>query len=327
MWPELVEVARWTPSPHNMQPWKVRVGSPIEAELLYDAARLLPVTDPDGAFMTVALGMFVETLAVAAHERGYELDVALVGDVRPRASGLQQFARLQLVERTVAEPLQARLALQRRTSRLPYDGRPVEPRVLDELTGVAAAFGHRLSWSSDTGLVHWVLDLNRETLFFDLTDAVARGEVGGWLRFSAAEAASRRDGFSPAALGFPGWLLRAYFAGARAFDLPGLRRASRELYGRTMRGTRTVGWLAGPWRGRDDWVAAGRMLARLWLTMTRHGVVLHPFGSVITNPRANERLRSRIEVPEGTLWLVFRAGYSAVPPRSHRLEPSEVLVG
>ena len=52
-----------------------------------------------------------------------------------------------------------------------------------------------------------VIDLNRETLFHDLTDERARREVGSWLRFSGRSAAETGDGFSPAALGFPGWLL------------------------------------------------------------------------------------------------------------------------
>jgi hypothetical protein len=326
MWNDLIEVARWTPSPHNMQPWKLRVASAVEAELLYDPARLLPETDSDGAFMTVALGMFVETLAIAAHEQGRELEVEIIGDVQPRATGLQTLGRLRLVEQSVPDALSTRLVLDRRTSRVPYDGRPVEAAVRDELAGIATGYAHRLEWSSEPELVRWLLELNRETLFFDLTDPVARREVGAWLRFSAAEAAARRDGFSPAALGFPGWLLRAYFSAARAFELPGPRHAVRRLYDRTMRGTTTVGWLSGPWEERDDWIAAGRMLARLWLTMTKHGLVLHPFGSVITNAGANAQLRSRIEAPHGTLWLVFRAGHSMVPPRSYRLELPEVLI-
>ncbi len=60
----------------------MRIVSTDEAELLYDPARLLPETDSDGAFMTVALGMFVETLAIAAHERRRELEVEMVADLR-----------------------------------------------------------------------------------------------------------------------------------------------------------------------------------------------------------------------------------------------------
>src|SRR2546423_15372818 len=109
MWNDLVEVARWTPSPHNMQPWKLHVISATESELLYDPARLLPETDSDGAFMTVALGMFVETLAIAAHAHGRELQVDFVADVHPRATGLETLGRLRLIEQDVPETLPTRL--------------------------------------------------------------------------------------------------------------------------------------------------------------------------------------------------------------------------
>ena len=70
------------------------------------------------------------------------------------------------------------------------------------------------------------------------------------------------------------------------------------------------------------------MLMRLWLTLEREGVQLHPFGSIITNARANARLRERIHVGDGETppWLIVRLGYSAEPPRSHRLRADELLV-
>src|SRR5918992_215188 len=130
-WPDLLDLARWAPSPHNIQPWRLRPLGDRDAELLCASNRLLPETDPTGRFSYVGLGSFVETLAIAAR-----------------------------------------------------------------------AGGHTLTCSSDPALVDFVLDLNRETLFFDLTDPNARREVGGWLRFSRRSAERSRDGFSPAALGF-----------------------------------------------------------------------------------------------------------------------------
>src|SRR6266516_5984060 len=74
-WNELLSIARWAPSPHNIQSWRVRPLSATEAELHVDPARKLPVTDPGGRFVAVGLGVFVETVAVAAHALGFELDV------------------------------------------------------------------------------------------------------------------------------------------------------------------------------------------------------------------------------------------------------------
>jgi hypothetical protein len=331
IWVDLVDDARWAPSPHNLQSWLVRVRGPTDAELLYDPARALPQTDPLGRFVTVGLGVFVESLALAAASRGLALAVTYEGArIDAGARRPAPFAGLSLAPADVGEPLPVSLLRERRTSRLPYDGRAVPERVLEELRTLARSGGHELRWSSDRTLVNEILALNEETLFFDMTDATARREVGRWLRFSAAEAAQRGDGFSPAALGFPGPLLNLFFRAHRLAELPGVRDAVHGLYRRTMRGTPTIAWLQGPFEQPEDWLATGRLLQRLWLTLTKHGVRLHPFGSIVTNADANacahELLDLRPAPEAGTFWLAARLGYSAEPPRSHRLETEQLLV-
>lgn len=321
-WLELLDDARWAPSPHNIQPWQLRIHDQATAELHCPPERLLPDTDPAGLFTSVGIGCFVECLAVAAAARSFELVTTVTG---APPGGHDAVLALRLAD---GEPdaLDAGLLHRRRTSRLPYDGRPVPTDLLEELDEVAGTYGHGWFASSDRELVEWMVELNRETLFLDMADPVARTEVGRWLRFGAADAERRADGFSPAQLGFPGWLLRLFFRRHRLFALPGVRHLAHALYGRTMRGTRTVAWLRGPFATLEDGLAAGRMLMRLWLTMTRDGVQLHPFGSIITNAEANARLQERIGAGEGTLWLAMRMGYSEEPPRSHRREAHELLV-
>jgi hypothetical protein len=325
-WRSLLETARWAPSPHNIQPWRLRVASETEAELLYDPTRLLPETDPTGRFTMVGLGIFVECLAIAARAEGVELDARFRYEpLDPTADGLVPLATLSLAPLGAAEALTPDLVLRRRTSRLPFDGTAVDEALLAELVALAGGWDQTLTASSDPEFVRFVLELNRDTLFYDLADDRARREVGRWLRFSASEAARRPDGFSPAALGFPGWLLYVFFRGHRLLELPLLRSVIRSLYFRTTSGTRTVAWLRGPFERPEDWIPAGRMLARLWLTLTAHGVQLHPFGSIITNERAFARLQERIPAGEGVPWLIVRLGYSAEPPRSHRLSAQELL--
>src|SRR5919198_3454871 len=295
MWNELIDLARWAPSPHNIQPWRMRIVSKSEAHILYDPARLLPETDPTGRFSVVGLGIFLETLRIAARARGADVEVELATDrLEPGGDEPRLWAALRLVPYDGRPDLDPTLILARRTSRLPYDGRAVSEKVIAELCDVADRFGYRLTTSSDPALVDWVLGLNRDTLFEDLLDPVGRRETGRWLRFSERDAEARRDGFSPSALGFPGRLLHAYFRLAPVFELPGLRHAIRRLYFRTMRGTRTIAWFTGPFDRQEDWLAAGRGLRGARLVLTAHGVHLHPFGSIITNRRANAALQERI---------------------------------
>jgi hypothetical protein len=328
-WAELVEEARWAPSPHNLQAWLLRPRGATEAELLYDPARTLPETDAGGRFITVALGVFIESLAIAAAAGGFRLDVSYDGAlIQPGASGATPFARLSLTASAVEEPLSVRLLQERRTSRLAYDGRPVADEVLEELRALAMSRGHTFRWSSDAALVDKVLALNEDTLLFDMTDPVARREVGRWVRFSAAEARRRGDGFSPSTLGFPGPLLRLFFRAHRLLTVPGARDCVRLLYRRTMRGTCTIAWLQGPFSEPHEWLDTGRLLQRLWLTLTAHGVQLHPFGSIVTNGETNEQAHDLLKMtPEdGTFWLAARLGHSTEPPRSHRLETEQLLV-
>ena len=329
-WATLVQTARWAPSPHNIQPWRLRVVDERRAELLCAGERLLPETDPTGRFTMVGLAIFLETLAIAARAEGFDVEAEYALEpLVPDSAALLPFASLRLVPAGDRESLGRDLIAQRRTSRRPYDGRALELETLAELERVAAAWGHAVTFSSEPELVQFVLDLNRETLFYDLTDERARGEVGSWLRFSGRSAAETRDGFSPAALGFPGWLLLLFFRAPTPFALPGVRTVVRRLYDRTMRGTRDIGWLRGDFETPEDWIRSGRMLARLWLTMTARNVHLHPFGSIVTNEDAHRRLLERIppDGGRGTLWLVFRLGRSEEPPRSHRLRADELLVG
>jgi nitroreductase len=329
LWREGAAYARWAPSPHNVQPWRLRIISDTRSELYCDPSRLLRKTDPTSAFTTMGMAMFVEYLSVALHSRGYTVHAEYAGNpIDYRAARPVLFAALELRPADGDAAVDRELILARKTSRLSYDGNPVEDSVLERLVTFAGQGGHRFQSSSDPGLVAWTLELNRFTLFSDLDDADARGELRQWIRCTDPEAQEHKDGLWAHCLRFPGWLLRAFFdehekwaRGWRA-DLCG------RLLLRGMRGTRTVGWWSGPFEKPDDWVSAGRVLGRSWLELTRLGIQLHPFGSIITNPRAYARLTERLTAPSGNdrIWMLFRVGRSDVPPRSYRLDEPKIFL-
>jgi hypothetical protein len=319
VWADLVEQARRAPSPHNTQPWLVEAVDDRHANLRTRAERLLPVEDPDYAFLTCGVGIYVEALRVAAAARGLELRDEFVGPAGEDAL----VARLGLADAAPRDDESLVQLRRRRTSRLPYDGRPVPEHVVAALAAEASAFGHAFTASRDPAFVHWVVELNAATLFYDLAEDDRRAEIRHWTRTSEREARTKADGFSPRCMGFNGFLIRAFFDHHRLVRPVG--PLLRRLYLRQTRGTTTVGWVTGPWGSPREWYDAGRMLLRLWLAATRHGVVVQPFGSVITNPTAHARLDERIERTEQPVWLLLRLGYSAEPPESARLPVQELL--
>jgi hypothetical protein len=330
-WLELLTYARWAPSPHNMQPWLFQLHSETEATLYYDPNRLLPGTNPTGSFMACGFGILLECFDIAAAPCGLKVDAEfLTHTLDSTQTGPVAYAKLRLVPRTgLPEPLDRQLILDRRTSRLPYDGRRIPERVYDELVAVADAYGHKFEYSTDRREVSWVVALNADTMFYDMSEPVARNEVASWMRFSFHEARSKADGLAAYAMHFNGLLMWLFAKANWIFRLPGIYQFTRSQYIRAMDGTRNVAWLSGPFfEKHDDWIKSGRMMARLWLVMTKHGVYLHPFGSIITNPSAHERMEEHFLNPERKhpLWMLVRLGYSERPPQAQRLPLEQMLI-
>lgn len=329
-WVDLLDYARWAPSPHNTQPWKIQPLSSAEAALYYDPGRLLAVEDTEYRFFFVAIGIFCECLQIAARARGLDVAVKYVTEhITDEADEPQLLAKLRLVPITGPEPLDPRLIKLRSTSRLPYDGQPLSELALTELALEAERFGHSFKYRLDREFIEWVLELDQETLFYDLQDPATRQEITSWFRFTSREAETKRDGLWSRCFGFPGWLLRFFLNRTYLLQMPGIRQATMAYYSRSMTGVATVGWLAGPFTDTADWETAGHLLARFWLILTRHGGSLHPFGSVITNVRSHKRMAERLAESEADgrlVWLLLRLGYSQEPPRSKRLAVADLLM-
>jgi hypothetical protein len=327
-WQEILDDARWAPSPHNTQPWLVEVRSPESAEVFAPRERLLPVEDPGGRFETAAQGMFLEALDIAAGKLDLTVEAEpLFPPLGAHADKRSLVARVRLVPRAEPGRYAAQLLRRRRTSRLPYDGQPVDERVLAELSAVAAEVGHHASFTSDPALVDWVVSLNADTLFYDLDEDDRRTEIGRWTHLDERTAHTRGDGFSPRTLGFPAPIVRLFFHRHGVFHPALIRALARSLYLRSMRGTATVGWIRGLWNTPTDCLTAGRMLLRFWLALTARGLFLQPFGSVITSPTSHARLAERLQVSEGEreIWLLLRIGSGRPPPRSARRPVAEIL--
>ena len=332
-WAGLLDYARWSPSPHNVQPWKLLVLSDTEARLYYDPARLLRHTDPTSGFTIIGLGMFIESLRVAAGPLGFGLETRHTAEPRLNyaATTPQPFADLRLVSGAYPGPeptFDRELLKQRRTSRRHYDGRPVAPEIQQGLARLAGAHGHQFTCSTDPAMVDFVLGLNRQTLFADLDNPPARQELAALIRTTDAEAHAHQDGLWSHCMGFPGRLMHNFFYHHERFRSPWKRAVLGKVYRHSMHGTTTVAWLQGRFGTRADWLLAGTLMQRLWLEMTRHGVYLHPFGSVVTNEAAHRQFLEKIgpQPPDAPLWLLVRLGYSTEPPRSLRLDAADIFL-
>ena len=334
-WHRIAVYAQRCPSPHNTQPFRLRILDERTAELVFLPRRGLPTADPLGRFTWLTAGIFAEICSIAAHGLGYALTTEW--DHSPMYAGgdtetPQTLARMTLRKsRSKIADLDPQLILDRHTSRLPYDGTPVPTEVIADLKAEAERLGHRFETRSDKEAIRWVVELNKQALFHDLDNEPLRTELTKWLRYDRREEDLMRDGLSARCLTFSPALFRSFFTRHRFWTMPGIRNIVGTVYGATMKGIGTIGWLRGPYRDSKDWVAAGTCMIRLWLTLTRHGIYWHPYGSVITSEDARTNMIRYLRLPEEAgggdmVWLLLRLGRSKEPPLSHRLPLEEIIL-
>lgn len=337
VWPMLVEDARRYPSPHNSQPIKLRPSGELTATLYYDLELGLPAESYGIPFGHVCAGVFLETLGIVARAAGYEVierldhsEMDFEGSER-----LHRFADIELapIELDADERVDAAAALERlrtrRTSRRPYTSRSVPAGVLAAASGICERAGYEFRFTDDRALVERIVHVNQATLFDDLENDAVYDEIMNWLRFSKREAAEKADGLSAEAMLMPGGLLRYAMGHRELWRAPVIGAAIRGIYLNTMRGVHQLGWIEGPFDGPADYIEAGRTFMRVWLELHRNGVVLHPFGTVITNPRSHRLFAEAVAAREGDgrmAWMLFRFGYSPYPPLAHRRPASAMLL-
>lgn len=328
-WSVLIDYARWCPSVHNLQPHKIKIITATEAELYYDPARLLPVGDPGGIFATVALGIFIEHLSIVAGAYEARVQVAEVfNSIETSANGYTLFAKLKIVPTNEKEYLQKELIKKRRTSRLHYTGDPVLPETLEKIKAQAAEFDHGFFSSSEQEVTDFIIDRNQQTLFEDLKSDASRTELDHLFRYSKQEAEAQKDGLWTKCMGFSGALVKSVFTNYEKWGKGYRKRMLRNRYKSAFKGTNTIGWFEGRFDTTNDWLQAGKMLARNWLLITKEGAYIQPFGSLITNKNACRMITEKFKqsTDEKKLWLIFRIGYSEEPARSYRLSTEEILI-
>lgn len=334
-WQEIARYVVSCPSPHNTQPFRLRIRSDSEAEIVFLPMRGLPVADPLGRFTWLTAGIFAEICSIAAHGLGFELHCETI--FSPMYQGgdretPQVISRLTLKQ--AAQPVtdfDPALIQARHTSRLPYDGHPIPEELLADLREEAARTGHRFESRNDPEAIGWVIELNRQALFGDMTNAPIRNELIRWLRFGIREEDITGDGLSARCLGFSAPLLRSFFTNPGFWTLPGVRSLVSLIYARSMKGVGTIGWLRGPYVTMQDWYRAGTTMYRLWLIVTRHGYYWQPYGSVITSDEARTNMIRYFDMPDENggadmVWLLLRLGKSETPPLSYRLPIEDVVL-
>ena len=333
VWTSLLATAIHSPSPHNVQPWRVRLISDSEADLLIDSARTLPKEDTTGSFIILTMGLFIEALSVVASHKGLQLEHSMYHEpswyaieiLKAREQTFFPFAHLRLRPApTLSSDFDPELFLKRRTSRISLLPKPVPEDAFEKFQALAHQWNHRYEEIADRNTIERILQKNTEALFEDLNNPDYHDEIVQWFRFSDEAAKLTRDGLDYRCMNTSRF---AYWLTARCpwlLQLPLARSAFERRYRSQLGEIPTIGMLAGKFWQAESAFKAGRFLMRFWLETAKQDLYLHPYGNMVTNRRAAKWLRDETGVPD--IWLVFKIGYSKEPPKSYRRSVEEILI-
>ncbi len=322
-WRTLIEAAATSPSPHNAQPWKVRIIDETQSELFIDRKRALPDEDTTGCFMICAMGIFCEALAGIAATYGLELSAEYF---EPSFDNeLNLFAKLNLSKANEANaPFPRELYSKRKTSRLPNVKKSVADNLLNRFKTIKCATGQQLSVVSDAETIHWMMNLNLETTFIDMNNGPYRKEFHNWVRTNPRESAERRDGLDARCMNLRPiefWMNANFYW---MYRIPVISTFIKHWYRFRMGHIQHFGVISGSFWDSQSAMAAGKYLLKLWMEMAREDVHIHPFGNLVTNREARNALEKKLGIEN--IWLVFRMGYTKEPPGSYRLDVSEIII-
>jgi len=248
-------VERWltlaslAPSPLNTQPWRFRVAGPT-VDLFADAARALPIADPDGREATIACGCALLNLSVACAADGCRAEVELL----PAPADPGHLARLTFAEGP-ADAALARLVpaiLHRRSTRHAFHGGPLPEGLRADLQALTATSQVTLTFVESRpdrqALADFVAEGDRRRHH----DPAWRHEQAAWIHPGRAS-----DGLPASRIG--GRVLRFL---VDHFDFGGTSAGRDEVY--TLHAP-AVAILATPGDTPADWLRAGQVLERLLL--------------------------------------------------------------
>jgi nitroreductase len=332
-WWTLLETAIQIPSPHNVQPWRIRLVSEREAELYIDGKRTLPKEDTTGSFILSTMGMFVEAITLLAAPRGFSLKYELSHPAEWYAKAILHdtqtdlllFARLHLFPSLPRDnPYPDLLFLKRKTSRISLLPTPIGDTAAATLANLATQWGQRYKQITDVEQIENILARNTNALFEDLNTPGYHDEIVSWFRFTDRAAKRHRDGLDWRCMNTT---RTAFWLAARmpkVLVFPCTGSLLRREYRRQLGIVPTIGMLAGDFFRVSSAFETGRFLIRFWLETARLGLYIHPYGNLVTNPSAAHWLAEITNLKD--IWLIFKIGHSEEPPKSYRRALADVMV-
>ncbi len=312
---EWVRMATLAASSHNSQPWKFKLqGNSIT--IIPDYQRRCPAVDPDDSHLFKSLGCAAENLIQAAEADGFHADVQF----DPKQDAV--IINLESSATTKLDNLSAAI-INRRCSRIPYDGKPISATAQTSIIAAATSNDIKPIILQSSQQMEAMLEYVRQGNLAQFDDPAFVKELRDWVRFNSADAIATGDGLAGEVSGqpsTPAWLGRSMFS----LFLTGKKQA--DIDAKAIRSSAGIIAFVGERDDKANWVAAGRAYQRFALQAT----ALNVRNAFINQPIEVRNLRPQLHawlgVPQQHVHLIVRYGTGSVTPHSLRRPVEAVII-
>lgn len=333
LWHTILLTAIQSPSPHNVQPWRIKILSETEAELYIDSTRTLPKEDITGSFIILTMGIFLESIRILAEPKGYKLSYELFHNpdwyapaiLESKKPWLIPFAKMTLIESAkISNQYKDEIFIKRRTSRVNLAEKTISTEIIENLQKLASNFNQNFQTTTKQNQIEKILDYNTLALFEDLNSADYHDEIVEWFRYSDEESLKHLDGLDYRCMNTPPILFKLSAQTPWIMKIPLLKNVLGKVYRSQLGHIPTLGIISGGFWKPSDAIESGKFLMQFWLETAIHNLYIHPFGNLVTNRKFADLTEKELGISD--IWLIFKIGYSDEPPKSHRLPLENILI-
>lgn len=277
----------------------------------------MPVVDPIHRESWLSIGAFLENLALAANDFGYE------AEMNPSSASASVDV---ILKSTTQKPFPLEKIEQRRTLKKNLLSRALSNKDLSQLLGKQAPECEYFPLESTTGKFLSELTLEANRLQVQRDDA--QGELADWIRWTRQDAAQHQNGLTPAGMEMPDWLRWYAQHFIRREDVLGANFREQTIKTAEQQVQQGAGWLIIFASGSTiaDLVGAGRNLQSIWLRAKENNIAIHPMTQALEEATPRRTLTDSFG-RSAPVQFILRLGYVSeyLPPVSPRMPLSRIL--
>jgi nitroreductase len=319
------------PSPHNLQPWMIRLEGDDSLTLFCDLDRRLPETDPPDRQTTIGLGTFLELLRQAAAEQGHRLEITHFPEGEPgdRLDD-RPVAHVRFVE-DAGCPAGPAVRLRPETAHGTAQVRSGPPCPLRQaggadgnLDGLPGLEAFEVDGTSQPETVSWLRDICRRAWEIEMRKPDTCQESAYLTRIGAKQINANPDGISLAGPMMEAYRMTSLLTRDSMNEIGSTAwKATLSTYNELIDSTPTFLWFSSSGNSRSEQLDSGAVWIRLQLAAAAVGVGFHPLSQVLeeysemAEPFAEIHDRLGVTLP-GRIQGLFRLGYAGGQPPAPR---------